>query len=161
MKADRGQMGTTPEVRLRMSRQRSRDTSIEIALRQELHKAGLRYRLHRRPVPSLRREADLLFGPARVAVMVDGCFWHGCPDHIRWPSNNWEYWRDKIEGNRRRDRATDDALASAGWVSLRVWEHERPDEAAARVAAVVGQRVAAAGASRRGRSTTNGKQHGG
>jgi DNA mismatch endonuclease (patch repair protein) len=79
----------------------------------------------------------VLFGPAKVAVFVDGCFWHGCPEHATWPKNNAEFWRTKIEGNRRRDRDTDARLASAGWAAVRVWEHEDPLEAAARVRNVV------------------------
>jgi DNA mismatch endonuclease (patch repair protein) len=120
-----------------MARQRSRDTDIETRLRRELWAAGLRYRLHRRPLPSLRREADVVFTRARVAVMVDGCYWHGCPEHGTWPKTNAEYWRAKIEGNQRRDRETDQALRDAGWLPLRVWEHEDPEEAARAIAQVV------------------------
>ncbi len=123
-----------------MSRQRSRDTEVELALRRVLHASGLRYRVHRRPVKGVRREADIVFGPARVAVFVDGCFWHGCPEHATWPRNNAEFWRRKIEGNRARDLDTDTRLAEAGWASVRVWEHEDPAEAAARIAALVTSR---------------------
>ncbi|MFF9273633.1 very short patch repair endonuclease [Streptomyces griseosporeus] len=130
-------METTPETRARMSRQRSRNTEIEMALRRALHAAGLRYRVHRKPLKGVRREADVLFGPAKVAVFVDGCFWHGCPEHATWPRNNAEFWRAKIEGNRRRDHDTDERLASAGWLAVRVWEHEDPIEAAGRVRALV------------------------
>lgn len=131
---------TTAGTRVRMSRQRSRDTHVEMALRRELHRLGLRYRVHRRPVPAVRREADVLFGPARVAVFVDGCFWHGCPEHATWPRRNAEFWRTKIEGNRARDAQTDRLLAEAGWVAVRVWEHEDPVEAAERVRCVVATR---------------------
>jgi DNA mismatch endonuclease (patch repair protein) len=108
-----------------MSKQRREDTAPELALRQALHALGLRYRLHRAPLPWLRRKADVVFGPARVAVFVDGCFWHGCPQHgqRRHDVNGW-YWSEKIARNRRRDEDTDNALASAGWKVLRVWEHE-------------------------------------
>ncbi|MBY8815633.1 very short patch repair endonuclease [Streptomyces cinereoruber] len=128
---------TTAATSSRMSRQRSRDTDTEKALRSVLHAAGLRYRVHRRPLKGVRREADIVFGPARVAVFVDGCFWHGCPEHATWPKRNSEFWRQKIEKNRVRDADTDARLEAAGWVSLRVWEHESPQKAAARVAAVV------------------------
>ncbi|MFF4100358.1 very short patch repair endonuclease [Streptomyces sp. NPDC001903] len=128
---------STPEVRARMSRQRSKNTGIEIALRSALHAAGLRYRVHRRPVKGVRREADIVFGPARVAVFVDGCFWHGCPEHATWPRRNAEFWRAKIEGNRARDHDTDRRLADSGWLSVRVWEHETVQEAAARVDGIV------------------------
>ncbi|WP_349637057.1 very short patch repair endonuclease [Streptomyces sp. RerS4] len=133
---------TTAGVRARMSRQKSRDTSVEVALRKALHAAGVRYRIHQRPVKGVRREADIVFGPARVAVFVDGCFWHGCPEHATWPKNNADFWRAKIEGNRSRDLDTDARLAEAGWLALRVWEHEDVDTAAARVlATVVGRRA--------------------
>lgn len=112
-------------VRRRMSRQRREGTAPEVALRHALHSLGLRYRVHRAPLPGLRRKADIVFGPAQVAVFVDGCFWHGCPEHgrRRHDVNNW-YWPDKIDRNRRRDVDTDRALTSAGWLVVRVWEHE-------------------------------------
>ncbi|WP_410608794.1 very short patch repair endonuclease [Amycolatopsis sp. lyj-109] len=124
---------TTPQTRDRMSRQKSRNTQVELALRKALHAAGLRYRIHRRPVSGVRREADVIFVGAKVAVFVDGCFWHGCPDHATWPKNNAEFWRAKIEGNRQRDVDTDARLAEAGWLAVRVWEHETTDAAACRV----------------------------
>ncbi|MFD9303074.1 very short patch repair endonuclease [Streptomyces sp. NPDC060048] len=139
-----------------MSRQKSKNTGIEMTLRRALHASGLRYRVHRRPVMGVRREADLVFGPTRVAVFVDGCFWHGCPEHATWPRRNAEFWRVKIEGNRARDRDTDARLAEAGWLSLRVWEHERPEEAAARIAEVVERRRVGRGpAARRADRTLN------
>lgn len=127
-------------TRSRMSRQRARDTGTELAVRRELHGLGLRYRVHRRPLPEVRREADVLFGPSRVAVFVDGCFWHGCPEHATWPRSNAEFWRAKIEGNRQRDADTDRRLAEAGWAVLRVWEHEDPAVAARRVRDLVATR---------------------
>jgi DNA mismatch endonuclease (patch repair protein) len=130
-------MDTTAATRVRMSRQRSRDTEVELALRRELHRAGLRFRIHRRPLPGVRREADIVFGPVKVAVFVDGCFWHGCAEHATWPKRNAEFWRAKIEGNRTRDLDTDSRFAAAGWTVLRVWEHEKPAEAAARIAVIV------------------------
>ncbi|MFJ5810260.1 very short patch repair endonuclease [Streptomyces sp. NPDC093093] len=133
---------STPDVRARMSRQKSKDTKIEVALRKTLHALGLRFRVHGRPVKGVRREADIVFGPARVAVFVDGCFWHGCPEHATWPRRNAEFWRAKIEGNRARDRDTDARLAEAGWLAVRVWEHEPPAESAVRVAEVVARRRA-------------------
>ncbi|MFF0723209.1 very short patch repair endonuclease [Streptomyces sp. NPDC004134] len=135
-----GDLETTAKTRARMSKQRSRDTDIEIAVRRTLHAAGLRYRVHRRPLKGVRREADILFGPARVAVFVDGCFWHGCPEHATWPKNNAKFWREKIEKNRARDVDTDARLARAGWASVRVWEHEDADEASDRIAALVRSR---------------------
>jgi DNA mismatch endonuclease (patch repair protein) len=131
---------TTEGTRARMSRQRARDTEVELALRRELHRLGLRYRVHRRPIRAVRREADVVFGPARVAVFVDGCFWHGCPVHATWPKRNAEFWRVKIEGNRARDGETDRLLDAAGWLALRVWEHEDPVAAAERVRCAVAAR---------------------
>ncbi|WP_372470424.1 very short patch repair endonuclease [Saccharothrix luteola] len=128
---------TTDDVRARMSKQRSRDTGIEVALRRELHRLGLRYRVHQRPVRAVRREADVVFGPAKVAVFVDGCFWHGCPEHGTWPKRNGEFWRTKIETNQARDANTDQVLADAGWLAVRVWEHEDPAVAASRVRTTV------------------------
>jgi DNA mismatch endonuclease, patch repair protein len=133
---------TTPDVSDRMSRQRSRDTQTELRLRRALHQAGLRYRVHRRPVSSVRREADIVFGPARVAVFIDGCFWHGCDQHATWPKNNAEFWRNKIDGNRRRDLDTDARLGEAGWLAVRVWEHEPVASAAARICQIVKTRRA-------------------
>jgi len=88
----------------------------------------------------VRRRADVVFGPARVAVFVDGCFWHGCPSHASWPKNNADFWREKIETNQRRDRDTDRRLAEAGWVVVRVWEHEDLEAAADRVERILRDR---------------------
>ena len=120
-----------------MSRQRTRDTAPEIALRSELHRRGLRFRVHVRPLAGLRREADIVFPRAKVAVFVDGCFWHGCPQHRTHPSRNAAFWFDKIEMNRVRDIETGQLLREAGWRSVRVWEHEPAGEAADRVEALV------------------------
>lgn len=135
--ASRSVLLTDDATRLRMSRQRSRDTTPERVLRSLLHRRGLRYRLHRRPVPGLRRQADLVFAGPRVAVFVDGCFWHSCPDHATSPKSNGAWWAAKLAGNVERDRDTDRRLAEAGWTVVRVWEHEDPARAAERVAAAV------------------------
>jgi len=121
----------------RMSRTGRRDTSPEVRLRRALHAAGLRYRVDRAVLPGLRRRPDIVFGPARVAVFVDGCFWHGCPEHATWPKNNAEFWREKIETNRQRDRDTDRRFAEAGWQVVRVWEHEDPLRAASEIQSLV------------------------
>jgi DNA mismatch endonuclease (patch repair protein) len=120
-----------------MQDQRARNTAPERALRGELHRRGLRYFVHRRPLPTLRREADLVFSRARVAVFVDGCFWHGCPDHGTSPKSNAEWWAAKLAGNRARDTNTDAVLCAAGWTVVRVWEHESAAGAADRVQAAV------------------------
>lgn len=116
-----------------MQSQRTRDTQPELAVRRLLHAQGLRYRVDRAPLPSLRRRADIVFGPARVAVYIDGCFWHGCPVHGNQPRANSEYWAPKLAGNRQRDTNTDRHLADAGWTVVRAWEHEDPQLVAARV----------------------------
>lgn len=132
---------STPAVRVRMQRQPTRDTAAELALRRLLHATGLRYRVDAAPLPGLRRRADIVFRPARVAIFVDGCFWHGCPDHGRRPTiSNPGYWSRKVKRNQARDHDTDERLAAAGWVTLRVWEHEAPAETAARIAATVRSR---------------------
>ena len=128
---------TTPATRMRMQATPRRDTRPELALRSALHRSGLRYFVHRRPVPKLRREADVVFPRARIAVFVDSCFWHGCPDHVTWPRANADWWRAKIESNYRRDRDTDAKLEQSGWLSIRVWEHEDPEMAAIRISSAL------------------------
>ncbi|POX44525.1 very short patch repair endonuclease [Streptomyces sp. Ru72] len=116
-----------------MQGNKGRDTKPELALRRAVHALGLRYRVSTRPLPHLRRTADLVFTRARIAVFLDGCFWHGCPEHHTVATSNADYWSSKVEANRRRDRETDRLLGEAGWSVLRVWEHEDPLAAAARV----------------------------
>jgi DNA mismatch endonuclease, patch repair protein len=120
-----------------MQSNRSRDTAPERALRSAVHALGLRYRVGVRPVPGLRRTGDLVFTRARVVVFLDGCFWHGCPAHHTVAKTNADYWANKVAQNKRRDLETDRLLADAGWVVLRVWEHENPAKAAPRIAALV------------------------
>lgn len=113
-----------------MSRTRGRDTVPERLVRSAVHRRGLRFFVDRRPVAHVRRRADLVFPGVRLAVFVDGCFFHGCPLHGTWPKRNPEFWREKIEGNRRRDADTDRRLADEGWHVLRFWEHEDPQAVA-------------------------------
>jgi DNA mismatch endonuclease (patch repair protein) len=119
-----------------MRRQRRSDTSAELALRQQLWALGLRYRVHC-PVTGPRRRVDIAFTRPRIAVFVDGCFWHCCPLHGTMPKANAEWWREKLARNAQRDRATDEELRAAGWTVIRVWEHEDPREAAHRIAKVI------------------------
>src|SRR5713226_5099519 len=100
-------------VRHRMQNTPQRDTPVELALRACLRRLGLRYSVHRQIVPEVRRQADVVFASARVAVFVDGCFWHGCPLHGTWPKANAVWWRNKIETNRTRDADTDSRLFRA------------------------------------------------
>ena len=118
--------------RRRLIQQRRRDTKPEILIRRELHRLGLRYRVDH-PLPIPRRRADVVFPRERVAVFVDGCFWHHCPEHGTTPANNREWWRAKLEANVARDQATDAQLESQDWLAIRVWEHEDPRVAAARI----------------------------
>jgi DNA mismatch endonuclease (patch repair protein) len=138
-----GSWASSAAVRRSMIGNRSRDTAPERALRSELHRLGLRFRVDARPVPAIPRRADVVLRGDRVAVFLDGCFWHGCPDHFRPPATNADYWASKIAGNRARDASTDVLLQAAGWVVVRSWEHEATPVAARRVAAaVLGARVA-------------------
>ncbi|MFI1923701.1 very short patch repair endonuclease [Streptomyces sp. NPDC020377] len=118
-----------------MSRQGSRDTAPEVAVRRLLHGSGLRYRVNV-PVPGMpRRTIDIVFSKARIAVFLDGCFWHGCPEHATQPKANAEWWRVKLDKNMARDLETTKHLTAAGWTVLRFWEHEAAADVAARVAA--------------------------
>ncbi|WP_238350402.1 DNA mismatch endonuclease Vsr [Kribbella shirazensis] len=116
-----------------MSRQARRDTQPELELRRRLHRLGYRYRVNH-PLPGMpRRRADLTFTARRVAVFVDGCFWHGCPEHATSPRHNGVWWAEKLRRNVERDRETDSLLVDAGWTVVRIWEHEDPDLATQRV----------------------------
>jgi DNA mismatch endonuclease (patch repair protein) len=123
-----------------MSKLGSRDTLPERAIRSELHRRGFRFRVDRAPLPGLRSRADIVFGPARVAVYVDGCFWHSCPDHGTRPKANSEWWERKLARNRERDRETNRILREHGWEVVRIWEHEDPIEAVDRLERTVRDR---------------------
>jgi len=119
-----------------MRNQRRRDTKPEVTLRSELWRRGLRYRVDV-GVTGRRRKVDIAFTRAKVAVFVDGCFWHHCPEHGTLPKANRAWWTEKLESNKSRDRDTDAKLDAAGWLVIRVWEHEEPATAADRVEAAV------------------------
>lgn len=127
-------------VRSRMKRQGRRDTGPEMAVRRAVHARGLRYRIDRSPVRSVRSRADLVFGPTKVAVYVDGCYWHGCSEHATTPKANREWWERKIGANQARDRRATEALEAAGWCVLRFWEHEDPEVVADAIEATVRSR---------------------
>jgi len=150
-----GSWASSPASRAVMSANKGRDTKPEKLLRSALHRHGLRYRVGVRPIPDLRRTADVVFTRARVAVFVDGCYWHGCPEHHRPAKKGAEFWHDKIARNQARDAETNKALNEAGWLVIRVWEHEDPERAARKVAKEVMSRrkapAAALPAARMGR----------
>lgn len=126
-----------PASSSRMSRQRRRDTAPELAIRRLLHARGLRFRVDL-PLPGLLRgRADLTFPTRRLVVFVDGCFWHGCPEHGTQPRANGAWWAAKLQRNADRDRAIDEQLAALGWTVIRIWEHEQPELAADRVEVAV------------------------
>jgi DNA mismatch endonuclease (patch repair protein) len=137
---------TTPrasseDVRRRMVATKRRDTPGELRIRRILHGRGLRYSVDVPPLRTSKRRADIVFRPARVAVFVDGCFWHCCPLHRTQPKKNAAWWRAKLAANVRRDSDTNRELRSAGWRVVRVWAHEDPEQAAAKVQlAVAGRR---------------------
>ncbi len=116
-----------------MSRQNSRDTAPEVAVRRLLHAEGLRYRVNV-PVPGIpRRTIDIVFPKAKIAIFMDGCFWHGCPEHATQPKSNAEWWRVKLDKNMARDVETTEHLLAEGWTVLRFWEHETADGVARQI----------------------------
>jgi len=123
-------------IRQRMRTTKQRDTKPELRLRSELDRLGLRY-LVDHSVDGTRRRADIVFPGPRVAVFVDGCYWHSCPVHGTLPKNNAQWWKEKFDTNRVRDLDTDARLIEAGWTVLRFWEHDDPTESAAKIVTVV------------------------
>lgn len=138
-------MAVTPEppsevVRRQMEAQRRKDTSPEVALRKMLFADGLRYRVNYKVPGAPRRTIDIAFPSRRVAVFIDGCFWHGCPQHGLAPKHNGDWWASKLAKNHERDVETTGLLESQGWTVLRFWEHEDLTEEAARVKSVIANR---------------------
>ena len=131
---------SSPDVSRRMRRVRQKNTVAEMALRKALYARGLRYRVQVPVLEKPRRVADIVFLGPRVAVFVDGCFWHGCPDHATWPRSNADFWRAKIAANQKRDTDTNERLRRLGWEVVRVWAHEDPGDAAIRIEGVVRSR---------------------
>ncbi|MCL1870568.1 MAG: very short patch repair endonuclease [Promicromonosporaceae bacterium] len=113
----------------RMARVRNRDTAAELAVRRELYRRGRRYFVQRAVLPG-RRRVDVVFPRAKIAVYIDGCFWHSCPQHATHPKSNAEWWAEKLARNAARDRQADADLAAAGWRVVRIWEHEQASAAA-------------------------------
>ncbi|MEU8716511.1 very short patch repair endonuclease [Streptomyces sp. NPDC048663] len=139
-----GSWASSEARRRNMQAIRSRDTTPERLIRRLVHAQGLRYRVAARPLPDLRRTADMVFRSAKVAVFIDGCYWHGCPEHYVPPKTNSGYWSEKVARNMARDRDTDRRLQEAGWTVLRFWEHEPSAECAAQIASEVAKRRASA-----------------
>ncbi len=131
---------SSPGTRRSMQSNRGRDTQPELAVRRIVHAQGLRYRVDARPLPQLNRRADLVFTRVKVAVFIDGCFWHGCPVHHTKAKANAEFWATKVATNRSRDEETNRLLDDAGWCVVRAWEHDDPTEIADRVMRAVASR---------------------
>jgi DNA mismatch endonuclease (patch repair protein) len=115
---------SSPAVRRSMQGNRSRDTTPELLVRRYLHSVGLRYRVHFRPIKDWNRRANVVFPKAKIAVFVNGWFWHGCSKHYRLPKTNVAYWDAKIGRNIERDQETWKRLKSDGWLVIVLWEHE-------------------------------------
>ncbi|MEU2516313.1 very short patch repair endonuclease [Streptomyces syringium] len=137
-----GSWASSAARRRNMQAIRSRDTKPEQLIRRLVHAQGLRYRVAAKPLPDLRRTADLVFRPVKVAVFIDGCYWHGCPEHYVPPRTNSGYWSEKVARNMARDRDTDARLSEAGWLVLRFWEHEPSDVCSLKIADTVRSRRA-------------------
>ncbi len=123
-----------------MQRVRRRDTPAEVALRRLLFAKGLRYRVDSRPMPWLRGRADIVIKKYRLAVFVDGCFWHGCPLHGTMPRSNEGFWREKLAATKERDRAFAERLRAEGWTVMRFWEHADLNAAAKSVLDFINRR---------------------
>ena len=121
-----------------MRRMPTKNTDPEIKVRKSLYAKGLRYRLHRKDLPG---KPDIALGPAKVAVFVDGCYWHNCPEHGTLPKNNRKWWEEKFRKNRERDLRNDTKLIEMGWLPVHIWEHEDPNEAAARIKDLARERI--------------------
>ncbi|WP_093477387.1 MULTISPECIES: very short patch repair endonuclease [unclassified Streptomyces] len=138
-----GSWASSAARRRNMQAIRSRDTTPERLIRRLVHAKGLRYRVAARPESALRRTADMVFRPAKVAVFIDGCYWHGCPEHYVSPKTNPGYWSDKVARNMARDRDTNERLRAAGWLVLRFWEHQSAEECSEAICqAVISRRPA-------------------
>lgn len=122
---------TSPAVTAAMKGNRRTDTRPELALRSALHAQGLRFRKDflLRTSAGSRVKADIVFTRDRIAIFVDGCFWHGCPEHGNTPKANTAYWGPKLSRNKERDLRVTDELRSDGWAVIRVWEHEPVERA--------------------------------
>lgn len=133
---------SSPAVRNSMLGNKSRDTKPELVVRKYLYRAGLRYRVHTRPIKDWNRRADIVFSRAKTAIFINGCFWHGCPRHYVEPKTNTDYWSQKIGRNVERDAETFKRLKAEGWSVIVLWEHEDLNKKAEKIAIRVRKRQA-------------------
>lgn len=124
---------SSPAASKRLQVTRQNDTSAEAAIRAQLRRLGVRFRVNTYADISVKTKPDIILRDHKVAVFVDGCFWHGCPKHATWPRANRQWWRAKIEGNIRRDLRNRARLRRVGWAVLRAWEHENAETAVKRI----------------------------
>ena len=117
----------------RMRRQKTSGTQCELQVRRALHARGSRFRVDFRPLPAATTRVDIGWRGVKLAVFIDGCFWHRCPEHFVMPKTNAAWWHNKLQKNTERDRRIDGQLRQAGWTVLRFWEHEPPNEVAATI----------------------------
>lgn len=122
----------------RMKKQGQRDTRAELLIRRRLHALGFRFRVDRKPEPSMRTRGDLIFTRQRVVVFVDGCFWHACPQHRSVPRTNSAWWKEKLAANVMRDERATQQLQACGWTVVRIWEHENTEAAVDQIIEAVG-----------------------
>jgi DNA mismatch endonuclease (patch repair protein) len=120
-----------------MQANRGRDTAPEMTVRRALHAKGLRYRVQYRLPYMRRRSIDIAFPRHRIAIFIDGCFWHGCSEHYVSPISNANFWADKIQNNKNRDQATDRLLRENGWIVRRFWEHDALEDTVEKVVSLV------------------------
>lgn len=133
---------TSPAASAALRGSRKRDTRPELRLRSLLHRRGMRFRVDRLVTAGdIRVRPDILFSAARVAVFIDGCFWHQCPEHGNVPRRNQAYWVPKLRRNVERDKLVTSALMDQGWCVIRIWEHTDPDVAASTVASAISGRT--------------------
>lgn len=148
---------TDPGTARSMRSNRGRDTSLELRVRRELHRRGYRYRVDLAPLIGVRSRADIVFTRARIAVYLDGCFWHGCPEHGVVPTAHPEYWIPKLIRNRERDAEATNALQDAGWLVLRFWEHESTPDVVDRIIAARRDRLESISGDHEGRESGSGR----
>ncbi|NJP46054.1 very short patch repair endonuclease [Actinacidiphila epipremni] len=135
--SDKKSWASSPGRRRNMQANRARDTGPELAVRKLLHAQGFRYRVHYAPLPSIRRRADIVFTRQRIAIFIDGCFWHNCPEHGHPVTVNSDYWNPKLARNHERDTETNFLLRTNGWLVLRFWAHEDAMEVCKKIASSV------------------------